>query len=446
MSTIELLHWNNVLGRYDELARLSAHAKAVRAAVEHPTLLLDGGDVEEAGVPVSAHTYGVAGWRALGAAGVDAAVAGNGGMLRYGPEKLPAYAAALGTTPLFCNISFDGDIPEGSAPSTLLQAGDLSVGVIGATVWINHYTAFGLTEIDGATAICAESESLREQGADIVIVLSHNGYDVDCDLAPDLVGFVDLIVGGHSQTVLPEGDRSHGVPIAQAGGFAEHLGRIVLDVEAGNVKVTSMALEKPPANGPLDPAVVTVIKTCEQEVQGWLAEPVGDLPVALEHSIREQCAMADFVAEALLWHTPSDLAIVVAAQCDAGLPAGRVTRRDIWAATSSPANPSTATFTGEQLRAVLVKGTSAEYAETTSNSFRERPFGRLHVAGATFDGEDIFIGDELLDDERTYKVTATDTELSDYGQLLDQDAEDLMLFTPTIIPELLEAYLKTTPR
>jgi len=77
MATLEILHWNDVHGRFAALARLSARARSIREAAGHPVLVFDGGDVEDASVRLSAMTYGVAGWRLLGAARVDAAVVGN---------------------------------------------------------------------------------------------------------------------------------------------------------------------------------------------------------------------------------------------------------------------------------------------------------------------------------------------------------------------------------
>ena len=65
---LELLHWNDLHGRYDALARLSARARQIRETADHPVLLLDGGDVEETSVRLSALTFGAAGWRMLGAA------------------------------------------------------------------------------------------------------------------------------------------------------------------------------------------------------------------------------------------------------------------------------------------------------------------------------------------------------------------------------------------
>ncbi len=46
-------------------------------------------------------------------------------------------------------------------------------------------------------------------------------------------------MGGHTHDLLAEGDRNQGVPIAQAGCFAKHLGRIRLEVDDAGVRVTS---------------------------------------------------------------------------------------------------------------------------------------------------------------------------------------------------------------
>ncbi len=161
---LELLHWNDVHGRYDALARMSARARAIRESADHPVLLLDGGDVEETSVRLSALTYGVAGWRMLGAAGVDAAVVGNGGLLRYGPGVLPRYAAALGSPPLVCDLERDGETPAGAAPSRILERGGLRVGVIGTTDYYPQYDDLGLTERGRVTAVRREATTLRARG------------------------------------------------------------------------------------------------------------------------------------------------------------------------------------------------------------------------------------------------------------------------------------------
>ena len=245
---LELLHWNDLHGRYDALARLSARARQIRETADHPVLLLDGGDVEETSVRLSALTCGVAGWRMLGAAGVDAAVPGNGGLLRYGPDLLPRYAAALGSPPVVCDLERDGETPAGAVPSRMLDAGDLRVGVVGITDFYPQYVDFGLTERGRVTAVRREAIRLRKDGADVVVLLSHAGINHDRGLSWSLRGLVDVIVGGHTHDLLVEGDRTQGLPIAQAGWNGEHLGRVRLEVDDDGVRVVALGVE-PVARG-----------------------------------------------------------------------------------------------------------------------------------------------------------------------------------------------------
>ena len=441
VSTLEILHWNDVHGRWAALARLSARARTIRDSSPHPVLVMDGGDVEEASVRLSALSYGAAGWRLLGAAGVDAAVAGNGGLLRYGPAQLPAYAEALGCPPLVCDLeTADGRTPDGAAPSRMLRAGDLLVGVIGITDYYHQYEVFGLRERGRVTAVRREATRLRNAGADVVVVLSHAGINHDRGLSWSVRDKVDLIVGGHTHDVLADGERDQGLPIVQAGCHGEYLGRVVLEVDEGGVRVTDMTLEPVADDAPADPAVTDALAAAEADLEAWLDEPVGHLPEPAGHAA-DHSPVAQLVCRALLHHSPGDLAVLIAAHCEAGLPAGTVRRRDVWSATSSPGNPATATLTGAEVRAMLTVGLSEEYAGRMPRTFRGRPLGRLQMVGVTVDGDRVEVAGEPLEDQRSYRVTASDLELAVYGGLLTHEPDDVRHDSTVILPEVLEEYL-----
>ena len=63
----------------------------------------------------------------LRAADVDAAVVGNGGMLRYGPDRLVDYAEAFGRPPLLGNFHRDGALPAGVAATQVIDTGSARV-------------------------------------------------------------------------------------------------------------------------------------------------------------------------------------------------------------------------------------------------------------------------------------------------------------------------------
>jgi 2',3'-cyclic-nucleotide 2'-phosphodiesterase (5'-nucleotidase family) len=438
---LELLHWNDLHGRYDALARLSARAREIRRVADHPVLLLDGGDVEETSVRLSALTFGVAGWRMLGAAGVDAAVTGNGGLLRYGPDLIPRYAEALGSPPVVCDLERDGETPAGAVPSRMLRAGDLRVGVVGVTDYYPQYDGFGLAERGRVTAVRREATRLRRDGADVVVLLSHAGINHDRGLSWSLRGLVDVIVGGHTHDLLLEGDRTQGLPIAQAGWNGEHLGRVRIEVDEDGVCVVDLRLEAVGPDAPQDPAVLAEWAACERDLEEWLAEPVGELDAPAPVGEPDSPA-ARLVLEALLHHAPADLGVLISVHVTEGLPAGEVTRRHVWEATSSPGNLTVATLTGAEVRQMLARGRSEAFRSHTSRVSRGRPFGALQVIGAGIDGGVVHVAGEPLADDRTYRVTGSDLEFSAYGTLLDVPPEDVDIRVPAILPELLESYLR----
>ena len=203
-----------------------------------------------------------------------------------------------------------------------------------------------------------------------------------------------------------------------------------------------MTVEAVPESAPPDPVVLAELEACERDLDTWLDEPVAWLPEPVPHNGTADSAVARLTAEALLADCPAEIGVLMAAHCGAGLPSGTVSRRAVWEATSSPGNTANATLSGAQIRAMLRRGLSEEFATTTSRTFRGLPYGRLQVVGIHLDGDRLMVGDEPLDDARTYAVTGSDLELSSYGTLVGQTPDDLVVHAPTILPELLETYLR----
>ncbi len=82
-------------------------------------------------------------------------------------------------------------------------------------------------------------DEVREKGAQVVIVLSHNGMDVDLKMASRVTG-IDAIMGGHTHDAIPAP-----VPVKNAGGVTlvtnagsntKFLGVLDLDVKDGKVR------------------------------------------------------------------------------------------------------------------------------------------------------------------------------------------------------------------
>src|SRR3546814_11601832 len=96
----------------------------------------------------------------------------------------------------------------------LFERGGVKVAVIGQAFpytpianprWMIPNWSFGIREEEVAKNVAAA----RAEGAELVVLLSHNGFDVDRKLASRVAG-IDVLLSGHTHDALPV-DRTSGV-------------------------------------------------------------------------------------------------------------------------------------------------------------------------------------------------------------------------------------------
>jgi 2',3'-cyclic-nucleotide 2'-phosphodiesterase (5'-nucleotidase family) len=326
----------------------------------------------------------------------------------------------------------------------------IRVGLVGLSPadWRDIYEGIFRLELpDEAPVVRAEATALREAGAEVVIVLSHVGLSRDRELAAELAGDVDLIVGSHSHHLLPDGEEVDGVTIVQAGEFAEHLGRVELEVGGGSVRIVDVRVEPVDAETPHHLAVDAEVARVEAELEHYLAEIIGELHGPLELRDDAECAAANFMADVLRERMAADVGLVTAGVAfDEGLAAGPLTRGALYEACSSPGNPGAADLTGAQLVQLVARGLDPELAQDVPRTFRGAKRGLIHLSGAEIRGGRLLVGGKEVDPDRTYLIAASDWELDSYGGYAD-DAWGLQLRYdhPTILREAVEDRLRERP-
>lgn len=127
-------------------------------------------------------------------------------------------------------------------PYTIIKKGGMKIGIIGVLTDISSVVSRAIADriprFDTVTEVNKWADKLKnEDHCDLVIVLSHLGYDSagktvnDCSLAEQARN-VDIIIGGHSHTNLDEIDASHKdkdgktVPIVQDGCWGYKVGTL----------------------------------------------------------------------------------------------------------------------------------------------------------------------------------------------------------------------------
>lgn len=112
------------------------------------------------------------------------------------------YVADVNTTTLVANLEFPVSLNVKS--SAVMVVNGTLVGVIGVltpeTKAISELTGAVIFK-DEIDVINAECEKLKKQGVEIIIALTHSGYEKDKEIASNCPD-VDIVVGGHSHSFL----------------------------------------------------------------------------------------------------------------------------------------------------------------------------------------------------------------------------------------------------
>jgi S-sulfosulfanyl-L-cysteine sulfohydrolase len=230
-------------GRVGGFAHLAALVKRVRASRPH-ALLLDGGDTWQ-GSATALWTHGQDMVDAAKLLGVDMMSAhweftlGAQRVQQIVDNDLKGHIAFLAHN--VSTADFGDPVFE---PHALRQVGGVQVAVIGQ--------AFPYTPIahprhlvpDWSFGIQDENlqkrvGELRAKGAQVVVVLSHNGMDVDLKMASRVSG-IDAILGGHTHDGVPAPvivrNRGGQTLVTNAGSNGKFLAVLDLDVRGGRVQ------------------------------------------------------------------------------------------------------------------------------------------------------------------------------------------------------------------
>lgn len=263
MPTLTVLHTNDIHARLDQMTRLMTLIQRERASASaegRAVLLLDAGDSSSTDSWESDVTGGRANYAMLEAMGYDAAVIGNSDS-QWGRDPLNKLLAAVHFAPLAANLrdAASDQPPTGLRAYAIFKFDAVNVGVIGLTTHEELHADFRVD--DQAETLCALIPPLQSESAQILIVLSHLGIDVDRSLAADAPG-IHAIVGGHSHTTLHEPERVGDASIVQTGEYGLNLGRLDLAYDDSARSVTAMDYRLIPCDDgtPPDPTLAGMLE------------------------------------------------------------------------------------------------------------------------------------------------------------------------------------------
>ena len=224
-------------GRIGGLDRLATVIKRVRAERGDKVLLLDGGDTWQGSLGANA---------SRGQDMVDCmallkpdAMTGHW-EFTYGEARVQELIKGLGFPFLALNVRDTEWNEPVFEPMKMFERGGVKIAVLGQAFpytpvanprWLMPKWTFGIREED----VRANVEKARKGGAQLVVLLSHNGFDVDRKLAARVQG-IDVILTGHTHDAIPEAIKVGNTLLIASGSHGKFVSRLDLDVQNGAVK------------------------------------------------------------------------------------------------------------------------------------------------------------------------------------------------------------------
>jgi 5'-nucleotidase/UDP-sugar diphosphatase len=305
----------------------------------------------------------------------------------------------------------------------------LKVGVIGVTYhqmygMANPGNLMGFYTIDPAKVV---NDIVAEIDAptDLIIVLSHLGYENDVELAKHIKN-VDVIVGGHTHKRIETPETVNGVLIVQAGSYSRDLGKLELTVAGDTVQsfsgelITTLAENIEPQ--PELQAFVDSFATIIDEKYG--AE-IGQSVTDLKSKSQAESNIGDWLTDVIRRETKSDVAFINSGGIRKDLAAGPITIRDISEMLPFQNYIETFNCTGEELMTILTENARAEGLKT---------HGILQVSGVTYSWKkqggdvklvEVKVGGEKLKKDKIYKIAGIDYVNSNFERYYKIQPKDL---------------------
>ncbi|WP_438990373.1 thiosulfohydrolase SoxB [Lentibacter sp.] len=345
-------------GRVGGLDRVATVINSIRA--DRPdALLLDGGDTWH-GSYTCYQTEGQDMVNVMNALKPDAMT--FHWEFTLGSERVNELVSSLPFTSLGQNI-FDAEWDEPAElfkPYKFFERGGVKIAVIGQAFpympianprWMFPEYSFGIREDNMAAMV----QEVRDQGAELVVVLSHNGFDVDKKMAGNVEG-IDVILSGHTHDALPEPVLVGKTHIIASGSNGKFVSRVDLDVRDGEMKGIRHKLI-PIFSDVITPdqEVAALIDAQRAPYEDQLKEVIGTTDTLLYRRGNFNGSWDDLICNALMSEREADIAMSPGVRWGPSiLPGQEITREDIWNVTSMTYGEAyRSEMTGEFIKVIL---------------------------------------------------------------------------------------------
>jgi sulfur-oxidizing protein SoxB len=405
-------------GRVGGLDRVATVIQAIRA--DRPdAILLDGGDTWH-GSYTCHQTAGQDMVNVMNALKPDAMT--FHWEFTLGSERVSEIIETLPFAALGQNI-FDAEWDEPAEifpPYKMFERGGTSVAVIGQAFpympianpgWMFPEYSFGIRDENMQIMV----DEVRAAGAECVVILSHNGFDVDKKMASRVSG-IDVILSGHTHDALPEPVLVNETIIVPSGSNGKFVSRVDLDIRDGRMQgyrhklipIFADVIEP-------DADIAALIDQQRAPYMAEMSEVIGRTDTLLYRRGNFNGTWDDLICDALMAQRDAQIALSPGVRWGPSLLSGQnITREDIFNVTSMTYGKAYRTdMTGAFLKVILEDVADNifnpdPYYQQGGDMVRTGGLGyRVDISkppGARISNMHLLGTGELIDPSKTYSV------------------------------------------
>ena len=427
-------------------ARISSKINDIRANNKH-TMLFDGGDTFHGTLPL-VESQGEAILPILNKMGFTAMV--GHWDFAYGPVQLKKLVGNLNYPVLGINV-YNEDDSLFLPPYLITEVDGLKIAVIGICsniidkIMPENYSE-GLKITDGIKELPIVIQLVKEKGANLIILLSHNGFPQDAAMLTNIAG-IDICLSAHTHNRLYEAVKINNTIVIQCGCHGSFLGHLEINILQNKIIDYKYELLTIDETIKPDNEIEILVAKIMQPYQYLKEEILGNTSIILHRYNTIASTMDDLLLSAIQSTSNAEIAFSNGWRYGVPVAIGKITKWDLY--NIIPMNPvvSTVDLTGQEILKMLeenLERTFSAIAMQQMGGYIKRCLG-LHVKMRMENPkghriQQIFAEDEPLIKEKIYKAAFVTTQgvpkqLGNNRQNLAKKAVDSMASYLTSNPE-----------
>jgi 2',3'-cyclic-nucleotide 2'-phosphodiesterase (5'-nucleotidase family) len=367
---ITIVHTNDIHSRvsegkydgmgYDKVAAIVKNEKSMNANV----IVMDAGDAFH-GQTISTLNDGESIVKIMNAVGYDIMTAGNHDF-NYGQDRL-LELADMADFPIVSANVFNADYTSYLPAYKIMEYDGVKVAVFGlatpATTFMTHPdNVIGLTFFDPIIIAKMMTAQLEDE-ADIVVCLSHLGVEgkYTSEMVAEYVDGIDVIVDGHSHTVMETGRLINDTLIVQTGEYTKNVGIVSLELKDGMLMKSAKLITKEEGVAmEADADIVALVDQIKAENEVITSVVVGSTDIHLDgerDDVRTgETNLGNLITDAMLAETGADIALTNGGGIRASIEMGDITKGNVITVLPFGNYVVTKDLTGAEIVAALENG------------------------------------------------------------------------------------------